>query len=61
MGRPYGVSTPCSTHEADQPPGSTWTFMRRRQCVQYRGGSNCRATAQESWEPLSSGSPQRSQ
>ena len=33
-------------HSARQPVGSTCTFSRLRQCVQYLGGSNLRAEAQ---------------
>ena len=40
--RPAGqpvVVTPCSTHRAVQPVGSTCTTIRRRHFAQYRGGS----------------------
>ena len=35
--------TPCSTQVAVQPVGITWTFIRRRQSGQNRGGSSARA------------------
>jgi hypothetical protein len=37
---------PCSTQVADQPVGTTCTFIRRRHSGQNRGGSSARAAAQ---------------
>lgn len=53
-------SAPCATQTADQPAGSTWTFIRRRQRAQNRGGSSSRAAVQPACDPSSAGSPQRS-
>ena len=32
----HGVTLPCSTHDAVQSRGVTWTFIRRRHCTQCR-------------------------
>jgi hypothetical protein len=42
----HGVSTPWREHSAVHPSGVTWTFMRRRQAAQYRGGSIARRSRQ---------------
>ncbi len=55
----YDETTPCSTHSACQPVGSTWTFIRRRQYGQNRGGSSTLARAHATWSSAS-GPPQRS-
>ena len=54
----YLEVVPCWTQVADQPRGWTWTFIRRRQVVQKRGGSMTSCTAQTVWSRAATGSPQ---
>ena len=58
---PVPAVLPCSTHLAVHDNGVTWTFIRRAQRGQNRGGSNRRAATHASCPPPAAGRPQRSQ
>ena len=51
-------SSPCWTQRALHPRGSTCTTIRRRQCVQYRGGSRSSARSHAACSPGSASRPQ---
>src|SRR5262249_62097281 len=50
------VTRPCLVQWLDQPPGVTFTTVRRPQRAQYRGGSSFLAARQDSCTPPPEGS-----